>query len=179
MILLCVLLFLFILVNVTSMNNKRDNLMNNFNEPYCQQQGHAQANGENILLVTMARNQHIVEDPDKQRLVFLYKNGPYLFFLKSGRVSAKVKKILLCCFLSSSDDFKLEVKSAGNGAVMLLLDSSDPSSWCVPNPSGFVCSSQISASGLAALLHSWFIFIEFVLHGPDLTLHFNIGLSLL
>lgn len=53
------------------MNNKRDNLMSNFNEPYCQQWGHSQANGENILLGTMARNQHIVEDPDEQRLVTL------------------------------------------------------------------------------------------------------------
>lgn len=103
-----------------------------------------------------------------------FLNCGHILFRKLGEVWIIVKTVLLCQFLSSCEDLKPEVSSAGSSAVMLLLDASDTLSWCIPLPSGLVCSSQISASGLAALLHSWFIFIEFVLHGPDLTLHFHV-----
>lgn len=69
MVLPCVLLLLSNLVNVTGVDDIGTVLMSSFNEQYCQQQGHGQANGENILWIPLARIQHIVEDPIQQRLV--------------------------------------------------------------------------------------------------------------
>lgn len=44
-------------------------IVDNFIEQYSQQQGHGQANGEHILLITLARVQYTVEDPVPRRLV--------------------------------------------------------------------------------------------------------------
>lgn len=68
-------------------------------------------------------------------------------------VQVKSCQLLLCLFLLVFDEFNAEVRSnAGGNAVKLIFDFSDTFGWCVQLCS--VCSSQISASGLAALLHS-------------------------
>lgn len=55
------------LVNETRVDDLGTILIRYFNEQYCQQQGHGQENGENILLITLARKQYSLEDPIPQR----------------------------------------------------------------------------------------------------------------